>query len=200
MPCINLAFKGRAGNGGGKMVKIWFMMPLIVLSSACDATSAPQESPAFAVNEAGAPEDAVDAKADENWECTTGSPDAAYERLVLTDLQSADGRIKGRYQLTGFEAFDANGTKGQGAKFAEEAGTVTIERDVYRFTVKTQTCDGCAGSLLLSGAFRKGTDEEGRPVLNELLSKDREALFSDENFDGFAQACGPAGSVLGNFQ
>lgn len=162
------------GDGVGKIL---CLVPVLALSVACQAFAA-----------------------DESWECNTGAPDAAYERLSLTDLAYSGGVVRGHYQIIGYSAFDANGATGMGAPFAQEEGAVTIDGDVYTFTLAAQNCDGCTGSLLLSQSFRKTTDEEGRPVLNEILSVEREALFNDENFDGMTQACGPIGYILDNFK
>lgn len=164
-------------NKGDRLRKVLFFAPIVALFGACQAFAA-----------------------DEDWECNTGAPDAAFERLSLTDLAYSGGVIRGHYHLTGYASFDANSATGLGAPFAQEDGAVTIDGDVYSFSLGAQTCDGCMGSLLLSGSFRKSTDEDGRPVLNEILSVEREALFNDENFDGMAQACGPIGYILDNFK
>ncbi|GHA07360.1 hypothetical protein [Novosphingobium arvoryzae] len=174
------------------MKKVHFVMPLLAFVSACGSNDpsdkpAPSEAPAVSVASP-MPTEEISAKklADEKWDCDTGSPDAAIQRITLSNLIDNNGVVTGDYQNFVYSVnMDDNGFRSTGDKYRSEYGTVLIKNGVYKFI-----SDEKRGNNSTVLPNMKIGIENREKILTQILTKSEQRdIDSSESGDIWAITC-----------
>lgn len=174
------------------MNKVYFMLPLVALVSACGSNESsekavPSEVPAVAAASA-MPIEEISANKldDEKWDCDTGSPDAAIQRVTLSNLIENNGVVTGDYQNFVYSInMDDNGRRTTGERYSTEYGTVSIENGVYKFKFdnKKSKNDSRLPNMKISMENRE-------KILTQILTKtEQREMSSSESGDWWAITC-----------
>lgn len=174
------------------MKKVYSALPLISLLAAC-GPSEPTDKPLPSKVSATAapsniPTEEISAKKldDEKWDCDTGSPDAATQRITLSNLMDDNGIVTGDYQNFVYSInMDDNGRRTTGERYSTEYGTVSIKDGVYKFILDKKRSKNSTG-LPNMKTGRENSEEILTQILTEMEQRD---MNNSDSGDSWAITC-----------
>ena len=174
------------------MKKVYYALPLLALVAAC-GSSEPTDKPLPSEASATAapsnmPTEEISAKKldDEKWECDTGSPDAAIQRVTLSNLIENNGVVTGDYQNFVYAInMDDNGRRTIGERYSTEYGNVSIKDGNYKFNFDNKKSKNASGLPNM-----KISIETREKILTQILTKEQQREMNrDEVGDWWAITC-----------